>query len=487
MPPKGRRLEGADEFYLGNEAFIDGMAKWLDNERPTLKESQIQNICQRVIPRVGQQITASLKWSNGDINVVNQSADEASDTQLQHEDTVLDQGAETGQKLYKLCLRMWHVFPTEIICPGTGLVFGSNTDDNIQSKLIEMKWTRSFNDALSKFVCICNSDDRRPWKPEAHGDPFFEAFLHCQEEHPDAPKKDLLDVVEQRLKGQRQLPSRIFSIFQSIASTLTKSSREDIDDDYDEGLRNRAALEPWHLLTVRTRHLTRLVEALDNTHMRGVPTFCPSAAQLSLVTSARDGGKYHAKDAPTKKSAYKRLRKVALKGLRASAIAYKLAWDKEKTVIQDIPRYLRPVPDTDNDDDDDKDMETPPRRRRGGSAARGRSTSSSRGSRRSGGRQQGSTSNRRKQPRRDTDEDEELEERPLVRRSKTPPKRRRQASRSRSPEQAGREIIDLGSPRELVPEPTSGQEAAQLSQPSEPSQEIEEYNDLSIYAVDFSP
>ena len=66
--------------------------------------------------------------------------------------SILDQGAETGQKLYKLCLRMWQVFPTEIICPGTGLVFGGNTEDHIQPKLIEMKWTRSFNEALSKVI-----------------------------------------------------------------------------------------------------------------------------------------------------------------------------------------------------------------------------------------------------------------------------------------------------------------------------------------------
>ncbi|KAI0546042.1 hypothetical protein F4679DRAFT_599081 [Xylaria curta] len=380
MPPRSSSSD-AEEYYLDIKHHKEPMAKWLDSERPTLTDAQVKAICQKVTPQVNQQITASLKWSQSDIDILNRAACQASDAQ--HEDTVLDLGEETGPKLYKLCLRLWRMFPTEIICPGTGLVFGGNTEDHIQPKLIEMKWTRSFNEALSKilvhsawgdefylmvsaikFLCICASDDRRPWKLDASDNPFFEAFLHCQEQKPDAPKKDLLDAVEERLDNQGDLPSTTLAIFQSIASTVASSPRQDINEDYDDGLRNRPDPEPWHLLTVRTRHLALLADALDKTNVRGMPLFCPAKAQLSLVTSAlADGGRY-AKDAPTNKSDYKWLRKVALKGLRASGIAYKMAWDTEMTVFRDIPRYLRPVPNTDDTDEDEEEggnvVEVPP-------------------------------------------------------------------------------------------------------------------------------
>lgn len=158
------------------------------------------------------------------------------------------------------------------------------------------------------------------------------------------------------------MPSKTLGIFQSIAATVNKLFREDIDKDDEEGLCQRAAQEPWHLLTVRTRHLAQLADALDNATVRGVPMFYPSTAQLELVMSSRSGGKYRAKDELTKKAVYTRLRKIALKGLRASRIAYKLAWDKEKTVIQNIPANL---PSLEDADEEDEDMETPPHHHRG--------------------------------------------------------------------------------------------------------------------------
>ncbi|KAI0183456.1 hypothetical protein EV127DRAFT_489817 [Xylaria flabelliformis] len=394
MPPKSAP-EDIEE--------IKKVTEWLDSERPTLGESQIEAICQRVIPQVGQQITANLNWSQDDIDIVNRAADQVSDAQ--HEDTVKDPGAQRGQKLYKLCLRIWHVFPTEIICPGTGLVFGHDKDHGIQPKLIEMRWTRRFIEALSKvlvhkawgnefhlmvaairFICIFTNRDRRPWKPKAYGDPFFEAFLYCQAENPEAPKKVLLDAVEKRLENQRQLPSTTLRIFQSIVSTATIS-----------GAANRPAPEPWHLLTVRTRHLNQLLDALDKIEVRGVPLFCPSATRLKIVTFAREGGKHRSRDAPTNKNHYIQLRRVALKGLRASGIAYKMAWDRERIVLQDIPRYLKPVPDTVGEN-----VEKSLSRRREGSSARGRGTSSMRGAH-AGDRQQVSAPIRRKRSRSETD------------------------------------------------------------------------------------
>ncbi|TRX95171.1 hypothetical protein FHL15_003863 [Xylaria flabelliformis] len=368
MPPKSDASEGSEED-------LKKMAEWLNSERPTLTESQIEAIRQRVIPQVGQHITASLNWSQDDIDIVNRAADQASDAQ--HED--------------------------------------------MPKKLIEMEWTIEFNEALSKvlvhnawgnefhlmvaairFICICTSGDRRPWKPKAYGDPFFEAFLYCQEENPEAPKSDLLDAVERRLENQRQLPSTTFRIFQSIVSTVNKAL-----------ILQRRLPEPWQLLTVRTRHLSQLLECLDKINVHGVPLFCPSETQLKIVMSAREGGIFRSKDAPTTRSDYVQLRRVALKGLRASGIAYKMAWDRENTVLQDIPRYLRPVPDTVGED-----VEMSPSRRRKGSSARGRGTSSKRGAH-AGDQQQGSAPTRHKRSHGETDLTKESDEdRPPVHRSK---------------------------------------------------------------------
>ncbi|KAI0456899.1 hypothetical protein F5B21DRAFT_521909 [Xylaria acuta] len=241
------------------------MAKWLEEHRPTLTAAQINTVCRRVIPQVGQQITADLKWSEDDIRIVNQRADPTSNADTQHEDMVADPGAETAQKLYKVCLRMWHRFPTEIICPNTGLVFGSEFEPDIQPKLVEMRWSRKFNEVLTKivahnawgdefhlmvaairFACICYGDDRRPWKFEAHGDPFFETFLLCQDKNPDTAKKDLFGVIEKRLKKQQQWPSKSFQIFKSIASILGRKCHEDNDDDDndDDNMIDRIAPEP---------------------------------------------------------------------------------------------------------------------------------------------------------------------------------------------------------------------------------------------------
>ncbi|KAI0445394.1 hypothetical protein F4803DRAFT_571171 [Xylaria telfairii] len=391
MPPNLSRLASVKEICVSPEDFVDEMAEWLEDERPALTTTEIATLCRSVTPRVGQlittipqgdqqdgqQVTRDIKWSKDDIRIFNHGAD--ADTQ--HEDTVADPGSETGQQLYKVCLRLWHRFPTEIICPNAGLVFGSDSDPSIQSKLVEMKWTRRFNDVLTKivahnawagnfhlmvaairFTCICYCDDRRHWKLEAHGDPFLETFLLSQRKNPGVAKQDLLDVISRRLKNRGQWPSKSFQIFKSIASVVSaathKTSQEEGREN-DELGQDSATSEPWHLLTVRTRHLRKLVEALDKTTIDGYPAFHSSATQLMIVTQAQEDGKFNAKDAPVGIKSYVALRKAALKGLRACGLAYKKVWDEEMAIVTDIPQQLRSLAPTDEDDDDLVVVESP--------------------------------------------------------------------------------------------------------------------------------
>ncbi|KAJ8133187.1 hypothetical protein O1611_g443 [Lasiodiplodia mahajangana] len=366
--PKGKKKEevksadGPNEKTLRLETYTDSIGEWLRNEMPAVTKAQVKAICEGVIPKVGQEITATLQWLEEDIENVHQRADQIPDIEAEHEDTAGDKGAEVGPKLYKLCLRKWHRFPTEIICPSAGLVFCRDNEKPPLTTLISMDWSRSFNEALIdlvihsawgndfylmvyaiRFVCICRSDDRRPWKLEAYGDPFFEAFLACQRYKPDVPKSDLLEEVEKRLKRQRQWPSRVFQIFKSIARIVQPVSRDKDEND----------LEPYDLLQVRTADLSDLVRALDATITDTVVPFLPAEWQVRLFTSSREGGIYNAPDIPADKKTYQELRHTALKGLRANAIAYELAFDSEETILQYIPRHARVLPDDEEEDPDE--------------------------------------------------------------------------------------------------------------------------------------
>lgn len=200
------------------------------------------------------------------------------------------------------------------------------------------------------------------------------------------------------------MASKSFQIFKSIASVISATTRKTTQEvgSEDESMQNSTTAEPWHLLTVRTRHLSKLVEALDKTTIGGYPAFYPSAAQLIIVTQAREGGTFHAKDAPVDYESYVALRKAALKGLRACGLAYKKVWDEESTVVADIPQQPRALAGTNGNEDDDlvvaksqssRPTRTLPVRSRGND---GRGSTSSRKRPLAGSRRQGTTSNKRR-------------------------------------------------------------------------------------------
>ncbi|KAI0879081.1 hypothetical protein GGS24DRAFT_496206 [Hypoxylon argillaceum] len=344
--PKDSSKGIVGEHIIDLDGYLDRVAESIENI-PTLTDDQVQVICESVSPLVGQQITENLRWSVDDVETIQQISAQASAMLGE------DPGIETAQKLYKMCLRKWHRFPAEIICPGTGLVFAPDDTPDPQEGLTNMAWGRLFNSALTnivvhaawsnkfylmvyaiRFVCICNSRDSRPWDLEAYGDPFFEAFLECQGEKPDVPKPELLGDIAQKLQERGQWPSRTYQIFHSIASTRQLQPG---------GRRRNVNYRPgrYDLLTVRTRHLTSLATALDMVAEDGTIVFLPSALQVLLFTHARAGGARHSKDQPADKAAYQKLRKEAFIGLEANAAAFGLARDKAQTVFQDVPRHAR--------------------------------------------------------------------------------------------------------------------------------------------------
>ncbi|KAI1156914.1 hypothetical protein F4825DRAFT_445992 [Nemania diffusa] len=344
--PKDSSKGIAGEHIIDLDGYLDRVAESIENI-PALTGDHVQVICESVSPLVGQQITENLRWSVDTVDTIRQISAQESATIGD------DPGIETAQKLYKMCLRKWHRFPTEIICPGTGLVFAPDDTPDPQAELTNIAWGRAFNSALTnivvhaawsnnfylmvyaiRFVCICNSHDSRPWNLEAYGDPFFEAFLDCQEANPDVPKPELLGVIAQTLQERRQWPSRTYQIFHSIAS---------IRQLPQGGRRRNVNYRPgqYDLLTVRTRHLTSLATALDMVSEDGTIVFLPSALQALLFTHARVGGARQSKDEPVDKTAYRKLRKDAFIGLKANAMAFSLARDEAQTVFQDVPRHAR--------------------------------------------------------------------------------------------------------------------------------------------------
>ncbi|KAI0100185.1 hypothetical protein GGR51DRAFT_374743 [Nemania sp. FL0031] len=142
-----------------------------------------------------------------------------------------------------------------------------------------------------------------------------------------------------------------------------KRRHEDGDEDEDEEQQmldrdnNRTPRSHGICLAVRTTQLNKLAEALDRlTNEMGSPIFLPSKAQLKLFSEAREGGRWHAEEEPNTRQSYIRLHKAALKGLRANAIAYKLALDKENVVLQDVPKHARVLFGMEEEEDEDEDM-----------------------------------------------------------------------------------------------------------------------------------
>ncbi|KAI0100186.1 hypothetical protein GGR51DRAFT_575832 [Nemania sp. FL0031] len=372
---KEKQYKPENEKVLHAEDHGDSIRKWLHDELPMVTQSQVNAICDSVIPKAGQEIVQDLQWPEIEVEMVNKRADEISVTEGQpegqHEDTANDSCAEVGVKLYKLCLRKWHRFPTEIICPSTGLVFISDQEKSPSpGKLIEMNWTRSFAEAMMtiiphsawgidfylmvyaiKFACICRYDDRRPWELETYGDPFFEAFRAYQQQKPNVAKVDLLNDIERQLKRDQEWPSRQFQIFKSIAGQVKLSSKKE------------GKLERFHLLPVRTSDISAMVKALDGTITEeGIP-FLPADYQLRLFTFSREGQIYKSPDIPADKKSYEELRHAALKGLRANAIAYELAV-VEEIVLQHVPRRARALPDAEEEVEEEDSDDAPILRKR---------------------------------------------------------------------------------------------------------------------------
>ncbi|KAI1291145.1 hypothetical protein F5Y03DRAFT_400942 [Xylaria venustula] len=370
-------------FTLDLSPYIKRFSEQIDARWPALTKAQIDIISQRAIPQVGQHITADLRWSQNDLRILDQS--DMSDPTKQHENTVSDPDFTSGKTLYKICLRVWHMFPTNIICPATGLVYGTQKAGAIQSNLIEMRWPKTFNETLIevlvnsfwgydfyllvhaiKFTCICAVDDRRPWHPESHGDPFFEAFLACQERNPTASKREIIEPIEEELMSRLQWPSKAFKVFESIAEPYMAAKRKlgNDEDEYEDYEAPLAGELPWHLNTVRTEDLKRLLRALDMIETNTCFPL-PSGAQKEIFIHARPQSKAAIRDEPSSTAAYAQLRKIALKGLRANALAYKKAWDKKSIVLQNVPKHPpslreeqeRGVQDSDHDgvDSDDGD------------------------------------------------------------------------------------------------------------------------------------
>ncbi|KAI0972198.1 hypothetical protein F4678DRAFT_460426 [Xylaria arbuscula] len=323
--PRAQHVDRPYTFDLN--PYIERFSKLIDAQWPALTGAQIDTISQSVIPQVGQHIIADLTWSQDDLRMLDQGTSDMSDPTQQHEDTVPDPDPTSGKTLYKICLRVWHVFPTNIICPSTGLVYGTEKDQATQSKLFEMKWPKTFNEKLTevlvnsfwdndfyllvsaiKFTCICAVDDRRRWDPESHGDPFFEAFLTCQERSPAASKRYIIAPIEQELKSRRKWPSKAFKIFKLIANPYMAARGEPGDnEDEDEEHEGPTPDElPWHLNTVRTSDLKRLLSALD-----AIETKCwsplPSGAQKEIFIHARPQAKSFDRDEPSSTDAYVQL------------------------------------------------------------------------------------------------------------------------------------------------------------------------------------
>ncbi|KAI1349103.1 hypothetical protein F5Y01DRAFT_327777 [Xylaria sp. FL0043] len=367
------------------------MAEKIDERWPSISEAEVDNIRQSIMPTAGQPITAGLRWSEDDLKVLNQSANELAVPEDQHEDTSKDPDKDSGRTLYKACLRVWHMLPTEIISPSVGLVFhGRAKTTRRPSKVLEMKWTHDFYEALLtvlvhsewrndlklmisaiKFACVCSISRTERWIPEDHHDPFFGVFLACQARYRDCSRLEIFKAVESQLKDQHQWPSRLFEIFKSIdqQSSLRDLERQEVDG------------ASQHLLWVRTADLTTVAKGLDNTVLpdNEFPLY-PAELQRDFFVRSLPIGRSHNRDWPRSEEEYAQIRKIGLKYLRANAMAYQMAWDKKNVVFESLPSYPRSpavedehgdyAHDDDDDDDDDDDtseddvvfLETRPRR-----------------------------------------------------------------------------------------------------------------------------
>ncbi|KAI1272440.1 hypothetical protein F5Y07DRAFT_403374 [Xylaria sp. FL0933] len=345
MPPEAgwkRRFKGC----------VDRMAEKTDERWPSISEAEVDNICQSIMPKANQPIIAGLRWSEDDLKLLNQSANELAAPEDQHEDTSKDPKNGSGKTLYKACLRVWHMLPTEIISASVGLVFHAKWKTTRRpSKVLEMKWTQDFYEALLtvlvhnewrndlklmisaiKFACVCSISRTEPWIPEDHDDPFFGAFLACQARFRDRSRLQVFEAVESELKDKHQWPSRIFEIFKSIDQ---QSSLRDLEGQEVGGASS-------HLLWVRTADLKTVAKGLDNTILPGndFPLY-PADLQRDFFVHSRPQGRSYHRDWPRSEEEYAQLRKIGLKYLRANAMAYQMAWDKKNVVFKSLPSYPR--------------------------------------------------------------------------------------------------------------------------------------------------
>ncbi|KAI0521917.1 hypothetical protein F5B22DRAFT_661289 [Xylaria bambusicola] len=378
-----KRAEGPKD-VIDLSIWKEDMAEHINTKWPILRDLNMKEILAKYeSPKIGARMfgrdeRSARYWSERDLEKLNQKAPTVHGPTNQHEDTARDRDPSYGRKLYKTSLRVWNVFPTEIISPFAGLVYGSKHDPDIQSKLIEMEWPTSFSKSLMpilihniwqgnmsfmaaaiKFTCICRCDDRRPCTlPLPRRDPLYMAIIYCQDKAPQSSVPKLLDAVRKRLKEVKKWPSREFEVFHSIAEVAWKCAK-----CTSKRGRRRPKAKPqfWFLHTVRTSHLKLLARALDRTMIHGAP-FLPSSIQKKLFNYARACGRPYARDPPINSAEYIKYRKIALKYLRQEAIVYEHGIEENPSVRFSLSINTRVITkdeessdDSDGDSDNDSD------------------------------------------------------------------------------------------------------------------------------------
>lgn len=151
-------------------------------------------------------------------------------------------------------MRVWHVFPTQVVCPSIGLVpaYG-RYEGNPGPKIIDMKWPQRDDDYFY---------------PKHHGDPFLKAFCSCQEENERESIPDLFELVKKKLKQRNKWPSKEFNIFQWIIKVAWWPR----DGSHNRQLKTPVHLEhPWGFWTISLDYLRILISALDMTVWDGAP------------------------------------------------------------------------------------------------------------------------------------------------------------------------------------------------------------------------